>query len=185
MRLRRRRRAVPVRVQGCAAAPGGSRETPESLVGRVRSREAQSGGEGGLAARRAGVVGHHGPDVALGVDLLEAVILGEGLVERVGVLARALGPLAHQAQVGRHHLDGEHQGRLDQTHDATEAPPDVLGARVTQVPEDALDVGPPSVGGLPLGAAPVVALGELEERRPRPPSSPASRTVVRRDRSAD
>jgi hypothetical protein len=63
-------------------------------VGRVRSREAQIGGE---AARRAGVVGRHGPEVALGVDLLEAEVLGEGLVERIGVLARALGPLAHQA----------------------------------------------------------------------------------------
>ena len=80
-------------------------------------------------------------------------------MERVGILARALGPLAHQAQVGGHHLEGEHQGRLDQTDHSTEAPPDVLGARVAQVAEDALDVGPPAVRGLPLGAAQLVTLG--------------------------
>ena len=102
----------------------------------------------GLAARRAGVVGRHGPDVAFGVDLLEAEVLGEGLVERIGVLARALGPLAHQAQVRRHHLEDEHQSRLDQAHDASEAAPDVLGARVAQVAKDALDVGPPALRGL-------------------------------------
>ena len=39
------------------------------------------------------------------------------------------------------HLEGEHQGRLDQTRDATEAAPDVLGARTAQVGDDAFDVG--------------------------------------------
>ena len=86
---------VSARGQPCAAAIRESCETRKGLAGRVRSREARRGGEDGLAARRAGVVARHGPGVALGVDLVEAEVLGEGLVEQIGVLARA------RIQVGR------------------------------------------------------------------------------------
>ena len=148
---------MPARVPLLAATPGESGETRKSLAGRVRSREAQIGGEDGLAARWAEVIRRRDSDVTLGVDLLEAVILGEGLVERIGVLARASGPLAHQAQVGGHHLEGEHQGRLDEAHHATEAASDVLGARVAQVAEDALDVSAgrtrPATRGCPSSRA--------------------------------
>ena len=72
---------MPARVPLLAAAPGESGETRKSLAGRVRSREAQIGGEYGLAVRWAEVVRRRDADVTLGVDLLEAVILKEGLVE--------------------------------------------------------------------------------------------------------
>ncbi len=81
----------------------------------------------------------------------------------VGGQARALGPLAHQANVGRHHLEREHQARLDETDHAAEAALDVLGALVAQVPEDAFDGAAPSERVDPFLRSPLVSLTKLRQ----------------------
>ena len=70
-------------------------------------------------------------DLTVLVELLEAVIRGEGDTERVRRETHALGPLAKEPDVGGHRLKSEHQARLDETDHATETALDVLGALAT------------------------------------------------------
>lgn len=67
-------------------------------------------------------------DLTVLVELLEAVIHGEGDTKWIRRETNALGPLAKEPDVGGHRLEGERQTRLDETDHSTEAALDVLSA---------------------------------------------------------
>ena len=97
------------------------------------------------------------------VEFLESVVGRERYTQGVCGLFNELGPLAHETDVRCHHLERQHQARLDETDHAAEAALDVLGTLTAQVPEDAFDGAASSDGVDPFGRSPRVALTKLRQ----------------------